>query len=70
MISLNGETLQGHRLPVASSKQEDQHQQIVERQRKESVAFAIRKVGFSNLFKTYLSQKIQNSPLSRNRELH
>ena len=49
MISLNGGTLQGHQLPVASSKQEDQHQQIVERQRKESAAFAIRKVGISYL---------------------
>lgn len=47
VISLNGETLQGHRLPATSSKQEDQHQQIVEPQRKENAGFAIRKVGYS-----------------------
>ena len=47
MISLNGGTLQSHQLAIARSKQDDQHQQTVERQRNESAAFVTRKVGFS-----------------------
>jgi len=51
-ISLNGGTR--HQLAVTHSKQDDQHQQTVERQRKESAAFATRKVGISLiLFKEF-----------------
>lgn len=47
VISLIGGILQCHRLPVTRLKQDDQHQQTVERQRNESAAFVTRKVGFS-----------------------
>ena len=47
VISLNGETLQDHRRLVTDLKQQDQHQQTLERQRKENVAFVTKKVGYS-----------------------